>query len=56
MLVIYDNNIDKDKVIVCRSGNINEPGLLLANDSVNNKFYFKETTFWNRQYSWFNIN
>lgn len=56
MLVIYDNNIDKDKVIVCRRGKINEPGLLLANDSVNKNFYFKETTFWNRQYSWFLIN
>lgn len=56
MLVIYDNNIDKDKVIICRRGNINEPGLLLTNDSVNKNFYFKETTFWNRQYSWFLIN
>lgn len=56
MLVIYDNNIDKDKVIICRRGKINEPGLLLTNDLVNKNFYFKETTFWDRQYSWFLIN
>lgn len=53
--IIYEKNIDKNKVIICRSGNINNPGILLANDSINKNFYFKETTFWDRQYSWFSI-
>lgn len=56
MIFIYDSNIDKDKIIICRSSSINQPGLLLANDSSNKNFYFKETTFWDRQYSWFLIN
>lgn len=53
--IIYEKNIDKNKVIICRSGNINNPGILLVNDSINKNFYFKETTFWDRQYSWFSI-
>lgn len=54
--IIYDESIDKDKVILCRSNNIDQAGIILINDVDNKIFYMKETDSWKDQYSWFNIN
>ena len=53
--VIFDENISPDKLIICRSNKIDQPGLILIDDSVNSRYFFKETTNWDKQYCWFNI-
>lgn len=57
MKFIYEDLIDPNKVIVCRSNNTTDkPGIILVDDTKNNQYFFKETNFWDRQYSWFWIN
>lgn len=53
--VILDDNISPDKIIVCRGGLINNIGLILVDNVSENRYYFKETTNWNKQYVWFNV-
>lgn len=51
---IYEDSIDDNKIIVCRSNNtVDKPGIILVDDTNNNQYFFKETNFWDRQYSWF---
>jgi len=50
---ILDWTIDPDKVIVCRSSNQDQNGLILVKDEKNKNFYFGQTSRWNKQYCWF---
>jgi hypothetical protein len=51
--VILDWTIDPDKVIVCRSSNSDQNGLILVKDEKNKNFYFGQTPRWHKQYCWF---
>ena len=53
MNIVYDDNMDPDKVILCRTNNIDQSGIILINDTVNNKYYLKETSDWINQFNWF---
>lgn len=54
MKFIYEDSIDDNKIIVCRSNKtVDKPGIILVDDTKNNQYFFKETNFWDRQYSWF---
>lgn len=54
MKFIYEDSIGPNKIIVCRSNNtIEKPGIILVDDTKNHQYFFKETNFWDRQYSWF---
>lgn len=53
MKTILDKTIDTDKVIVCRSSNQDQNGLILVKDEKNKNFYFGQTSRWNKQYCWF---
>jgi hypothetical protein len=50
---ILDLTIDPDKVIVCRSSNKDQNGLILVKDEKNKNFYFGQTARWDKQYCWF---
>jgi len=47
--------VDDDKVIVCRSNNIDQPGLLLIDDTENSNYFFDQTPNWHKQYCWFRV-
>lgn len=51
----YSDLIDDDKVIVCRGGNIDQPGLLLIDNSSTGHYFFNQTPNWHKQYCWFKI-
>jgi hypothetical protein len=53
METILDTTIDPDKVIVCRTSNQDQSGLILIKDEKNKKFYFGQTLRWDKQYCWF---
>lgn len=51
----YSDLLDDDKVIVCRPNNIDQPGLLLIDDTQNSNYFFNQTPNWHKQYCWFRI-
>jgi hypothetical protein len=51
----FSDLIDDDKIIVCRSSNIDQPGLLLVDNSTTGNYFFNQTPNWNKQYCWFRI-
>ena len=51
----YSKLIDDDKVIVCRGCNIDQPGLLLIDNSQAGHYFFDQTPNWHKQYCWFKI-
>ena len=51
----YSKLIDDDKVIVCRGCNIDQPGLLLIDNSQGGHYFFNQTPNWHKQYCWFRI-
>lgn len=56
MLFIVEPGIDPDKIIVCRGGNADQPGIILITYPKDNRYFLKETNFsWHRQYCWFSI-
>jgi hypothetical protein len=55
MKTILDTTIDPDKVIVCRSSNKDQNGLILVKDEKNKNFYFGQTSRWDKQYCWFSV-
>jgi hypothetical protein len=55
LIAHYSDLVDDDKVIVCRSNNIDQPGLLLIDNSTTGKYFFNQTPNWNKQYCWFKI-
>ena len=56
MLFIVEPGIDPDKIIVCRGGNVDQPGIILITYPKDNRYFLKETNFsWHRQYCWFSI-
>lgn len=56
MLFIVEPGIDPDKIIVCRGGNADQPGIILITYPKDNIYFLKETNFsWHRQYCWFTI-
>lgn len=56
MLFIVEPGIDPDKIIVCRGGNADQPGVILITYPNDSRYFLKETNFsWHRQYCWFSI-
>ena len=51
----FSDLIDDDKIIVCSSNNIDQPGLLLVDNSTTGNYFFNQTPNWNKQYCWFRI-
>lgn len=51
----YSDLIDSDKIIVCRGCNIDQPGLLLIDNSQGGHYFFNQTPNWQKQYCWFKI-
>ena len=51
----FSNLIDDDKIIVCRGNNIDQPGLLLIDNSTTGNYFFDKTPNWHKQYCWFRI-
>ena len=51
----FSDLIDDDKIIVCRGSNIDQPGLLLIDNSTTGNYFFDKTPNWNKQYCWFKI-
>ena len=51
----YSDLIESDKVIVCRGCNIDQPGLLLIDNSQGGHYFFNQTPNWHKQYCWFKI-
>jgi hypothetical protein len=51
----YSDLLDDDKVIICRPNNIDQPGLLLIDDTQNSNYFFNQTPNWHKQYCWFRI-
>jgi hypothetical protein len=55
LIAHYSDLVDDDKVIVCRSNNIDQPGLLLVDNSTTGNYFFEKTPNWHKQYCWFKI-
>jgi hypothetical protein len=51
----YSDLLDDDKVIICRPNNIDQPGLLLIDNSQGGHYFFDQTPNWHKQYCWFRI-
>ena len=51
--ILVDENIDPDKIIVCRGNKIDSAGLIVIEDSTNKQFFMKGTLTWYKQYCWF---
>lgn len=51
----FSELIDDDKIIVCRGCNIDQPGLLLIDNSTTGNYFFDKTPNWHKQYCWFKI-
>jgi hypothetical protein len=51
----FSDLIDDDKIIVCRANNIDQPGLLLIDNSITGNYFFDKTPNWDKQYCWFKI-
>lgn len=51
----FSDLIDDDKIIVCRANNIDQPGLLLIDNSQTGQYFFNQTPNWHKQYCWFKI-
>lgn len=51
----HSDLVDDDKIIICRSNNIYQPGLLLVDNSEFGHYYFDRTPNWDAQYCWFRI-
>lgn len=51
----FSDLIDDDKIIVCRGNNIDQPGLLLIDNSTTGNYFFDKTPNWYKQYCWFRI-
>lgn len=51
----FSDLIDDDKIIVCRGSNIDQPGLLLIDNSTTGNYFFDKTPNWHKQYCWFKI-
>ena len=50
-----DYSIDPDKVIVCRTNNIDQPGIICILDEDSGRYFLKETRNWERQYCSFKV-
>ena len=55
MYVYLSDKIDDDKIIICKSNNIDQPGLLLIDNSQTGHYFFNKTPNWHKQYCWFRI-
>jgi hypothetical protein len=55
MQIIYEDNIDTDKVILGRKNKIDQPGIHLIEDLENCKYTIPKTFKWIEQLVWFNI-
>lgn len=55
MYVYLSDKIDDDKIIVCKGNNIDQPGLLLIDNSTTGNYFFDKTPNWHKQYCWFKI-
>jgi hypothetical protein len=55
LIAHYNDLVDDDKVIICRSNNIDQPGLLLIDNSQTGQYFFNQTPNWQKQYCWFKI-
>jgi hypothetical protein len=51
----FSELIDEDKIILCRGNNIDQPGLLLVDNSTTGSYFFDKTPNWDKQYCWFKI-
>jgi hypothetical protein len=51
----FSDLIDDDKIIVCRGSNIDQPGLILIDNSTTGHYFFEKTPNWDKQYCWFRI-
>ena len=51
----FSDLIDDDKIIVCKSNNIDQPGLLFIDNSTTGNYFFNQTPNWHKQYCWFKI-
>ena len=51
----FSDLIDDDKIIVCKGNNIDQPGLLLIDNSTTGNYFFDKTPNWHKQYCWFRI-
>jgi len=51
----FSELIDDDKIIVCRGNNIDQPGLLLVDNSITGNYFFDKTGNWEKQYCWFRL-
>lgn len=51
----FSELIDEDKIILCRGNNIDQPGLLLVDNSATGSYFFDKTPNWDKQYCWFKI-
>lgn len=53
---VYSHDlIDSDKIILCRANSIDQPGLLLIDNSITGHYFFDQTPNWDKQYAWFKI-
>jgi hypothetical protein len=55
LIAHYSDLVDDDKIIVCRGSNIDQPGLLLIDNSTTGNYFFDKTPNWHKQYCWFKI-
>ena len=55
LIFIFDKNINPDKVILGRGGDIQHEGIDLVDNSKYGKYFFKETPKWHSNFSWFYI-
>jgi hypothetical protein len=53
--IIYESNIEPDKVILVKNNNIDQSGICLFNDVENKKYCELKTTLWFNQFCWFRI-
>ena len=51
----FSDLIDDDKIIVCKSNNIDQPGLLFIDNSTTGNYFFNQTPNWHKQYCWFKV-
>jgi hypothetical protein len=51
----FSDLIDDDKIIVCKSNNIDQPGLLFIDNSTTGNYFFNQTPNWHKQYCWFRV-
>jgi hypothetical protein len=55
LLVIFEKNIDPNKIIVTRGGTVDNSGIICIKNMTDNTYFLKETPYWEKQYVWFTV-